>query len=67
MSQEISSTNSILAIITLKKNSNYVDGGAPIIFVKDKKELDETSMLIARLTLGMVHDIGNNIKLIIKH
>ena len=67
MSNEVSSTNSILAVITLKENSDYIAGGAPTFFVEDVKELDKTSMMLARLTLGMVHDIGNNIKLIIKH
>jgi hypothetical protein len=40
MSDNVSTTNSILAVITLKDNSNYVGGGAPIIYVKDEDELE---------------------------
>lgn len=67
MTNKISETNTILAIVTYKKNKDYIAGGAPIFFVNNKKELEERSMLIARITLGMVHDIGDSIKVIISH
>ena len=67
MSNKISETNKILAIVTYKKNKNKVAGGAPIFFVNNEKELENRSMLLARITLGMVHDIGDSIKVIISH
>ena len=67
MGNEFSAVNSILAVITYKDNKNLVGGGAPIFFVDTEKELERRSMLIARITLGMVHDIGDNIKIIVSH
>lgn len=67
MAENFLSINNILAVVTLKENERYVGGGAPIFFVDDKKELEMRSMLIARITLGMVHDLGDNIKIIVSH
>ncbi len=67
MGEENSINNSILAVIVLKEESYKIGGGAPIFFVEDKEEMEEVSMLLARLTLGMVHDLGNGVKIIIKH
>ncbi len=68
MLKNYSETNSILAVITKKENHDIVfGGGAPIFLVENNQRLEELSMLIARITLGMVHDLGNNIKIIVKH
>jgi hypothetical protein len=64
---DIEQTNSITAIIVLREKSNNVAGGAPIFIVENQEELEKTSSLLARLTLGMVHDLGNGINIIIKH
>ncbi|MFW5998305.1 MAG: capping complex subunit for YIEGIA [bacterium] len=60
-------TNEIIAIITNKENSDKIDGGVPIFYTDNDEQLEEISMLLARITLGMVHDLGNGVKLIIKH
>ena len=61
-------TNNIIAIITNKENIDKVGGGgAPIFYTDNNEELEQVSMLLARLTLGMVHDLGNGIRVIIKH
>ena len=66
--QEVSLNNIILAIIVLKEEKYKVgSGGVPIFYVKNKEEQEKISMLLARITLGMVHDLGNGVKLIIKH
>ncbi|MFW5855902.1 MAG: capping complex subunit for YIEGIA [Halanaerobiaceae bacterium] len=57
----------IIAIVALKKDSSKVDGGVPMFFVEDREKLEEISMLLARITLGMVHDLGNGVKVIIRH
>ncbi|MFW6269785.1 MAG: capping complex subunit for YIEGIA [Bacillota bacterium] len=57
----------ILAIITLKGNEYKVGGGVPIFFVDNEEEQDEISMLLARLLMGMVHDLGNDVNIIIRH
>lgn len=67
MSEEISATNQIIAIITENENKDKVSGGVPIFFTANEKETEEVSALLARATLGMVHDLGNGINIIIKH
>lgn len=57
----------ILAVITSKYNKEKVGGGAPIFYTEDENEMEKISMLLARLTLGMVHDLENGVKIIIKH
>lgn len=61
-------TDKIMAVITLKENKEKVGGGGvPLFFADDRSEMEEISTLLARLTLGMVHDLENGVKLIIKH
>ncbi len=67
MSEEISATNQIIAVITSNKNKEKVSGGVPMFFADNEEEMEEISTLLARITLGMVHDLGNGIKVIIKH
>ena len=57
----------ILAIITKNKNRQKVGGGVPIFYADDDQEMEKVSALLARLTLGMVHDLENGVKIIIKH
>ncbi|MEJ6950596.1 capping complex subunit for YIEGIA [Natronospora cellulosivora (SeqCode)] len=57
----------ILAVITTKENEFKVGGGAPIFYVKDDEEQEDISMILARLTMGMVHDLGNGVKIVIRH
>lgn len=65
--EQFSNNNSILAVIVQKENNEKVAGGVPIFYTEDERELEEISMLLARLTLGMVHDLGNGVKIIMKH
>lgn len=67
MGREVTATNIILAIVTTEENREKVGGGTPIFLAKDEEELDHLSMLLARLTLGMVHDLDNGMKIIIRH
>ncbi|HHU93023.1 MAG TPA: hypothetical protein GXZ20_07835 [Halanaerobiaceae bacterium] len=61
------SENNILAIITTKKLRDKVAGGAPIFFADNEEEVEELSSLLARITLAMVHDLENGIKIIVRH
>ncbi|ACL69805.1 capping complex subunit for YIEGIA [Halothermothrix orenii] len=67
MGEDVNLSNNILAVITTKDKREMVSGGAPIFITEDKEEMENVSMLIARLTLGMVHDLGNGVKIIIRH
>ena len=58
----------ILAIITQRENKDKVDSGsAPIFYGEDKEEVEYISMLLSRLTMSMVHDLGNGVYILIKH
>ncbi len=60
--------NFILAIVAQKDNKDKVDNGAtPIFYGEDEEEVEYISMLISRLTMSMVHDLGNGIYILIKH
>ena len=61
-------SDNIMAVITLDKYKDKISGGGvPFFFAENKEELERTSVLLARLTLGMVHDLENGVKIIIKH
>lgn len=57
----------ILAIITNETNRDKVGGGIPIFITESKEEMEKVSSLLARLTLGMVHDLENGVKVVIRH
>ncbi len=64
---DLEKTNSIKAVIVLDEMKNKVTGGPPIFIVDNQDELNKISSMLARLMLGMVHDLGNGIHIIIKH
>lgn len=67
MESDTNLTNNIIAIVTNKDNRKKIDGGVPIFYTENDEQLEEISVLLARITLGMVHDLGNGVKVIIKH
>lgn len=68
MANEIDINNRIIAVVTEIENKEKVNGGgAPFFFTENEDETEEISMLLARVTLGMVHDLGNGVKVVIKH
>jgi hypothetical protein len=56
----------ILAIIT-PDPAKVGGGGCPIFLVQDQKEMEKTSMLLARVLGGMVHDLENDVFIIVRH
>ncbi|NLJ84554.1 MAG: hypothetical protein GX336_06570 [Halanaerobiaceae bacterium] len=59
--------SNILAIITTKNMRDKVGGGIPIFYADTQEEMEEISSLLARITLAMVHDLENGIKIIVRH
>lgn len=65
---DTSLNNTILAIVVQSDQADKVKpGGAPIFIADDHEELEQMSMLISRLTLSMVHEIHDGIRIIVKH
>ena len=68
MSDEVTLHNEIVAIITEYDNKKMVGGGGvPVFYTKDEEETEDISMILARINLGMVHDLDNGVKVIIRH
>ncbi len=55
----------IIAIITL--NNKVQSATAPVFYVDSEKEQEETALLIAKITLGMVHDLRNGVYVVVRH
>ncbi len=64
---DINLNNTILAVVVREDKKSKVTGGTPIFIVEDDQELEEMSMLISRITMSMVHEISNGIRMIVKH
>ncbi|WIF94740.1 capping complex subunit for YIEGIA [Caminicella sporogenes] len=56
---------SIIAIITL--NKNVTSSTAPVFYVNNEDEQEKTALLIAKITLGMVHDLRNGVYVVVRH
>lgn len=54
-----------LAIITMDKN--IVSANIPIFYVENKEQLEKKSLMISKCMQGMVHDIGDNTFIVVKH
>lgn len=57
---------SILAIVAIDKGS-IESSSVPIFYVKDKEKQENLALLISKITMGMVHDLGSDIYVIVKH
>lgn len=57
--------DNIIALVSL--NKDVVSSSAPIFFVEDKEKQEETALLIAKITMGMVHDLRNGVYAIVRH
>lgn len=55
----------IIALVSLNKNVS--SASAPIFFVDSEEKQEETALLIAKITMGMVHDLRNGVYAIVRH
>lgn len=63
---EVGIKDSIVAIVT--EDRNRVNASSvPVFFEEDIKKQEALALRIAKITSGMVHDLGNGIYLIVKH
>ena len=56
----------IIAIVTTDPEK-VSSGGAPVFYAKDEEERERVSLYIAKITLGMIHDLHNGCYIIVKH
>lgn len=55
----------IVALVSLNKNVSSAT--APIFFVDSEEKQEETALLIAKITMGMVHDLRNGVYVVVRH
>ena len=60
--------NYILAIVTTNEDKDKIaNGSTPVFYSDEQEELEYIAQLISRLTMSMVHDLGNGVYILIKH
>ncbi|MBS4534218.1 hypothetical protein GOQ29_01150 [Clostridium sp. D2Q-14] len=63
---DIGIKDAILAIVTTNKDA--VEGGSvPVFYVNNREEMEHTALMIAKVTLAMIHDLDNDCFIIVKH
>ena len=62
---EIALTNCILAAVSTAPDK--VSGACPVFIAANQEEQQKTSMLLARIMGGIVHDLENGVFIIVKH
>lgn len=63
---DIGLKDSILAIVTMNKDK-VASSSVPVFYVDNHKNQEELALLISKVTMGMVHDLGEGVYVIVKH
>lgn len=66
MSDNIEINSATLALITTDKNMNTI-GGCPIFYADNDEELQKRAMLFAKCVNGMVHQITDEVLIVVRH
>ncbi|MEW9122323.1 MAG: hypothetical protein AB2421_06370 [Thermotaleaceae bacterium] len=59
-------TNNIVAIIT-QDSSKVASATAPVFITDTEQQQEKVAFLLSKVTMGMVHDLGNGCFVIVKH
>ena len=66
MSDTIEINSATLALITTDKNMNTA-GGCPVFYANNEEELQKRAMLFAKCVNGMVHQITDEVLIVVRH
>lgn len=66
MGNDIGINSYTLAVITTDKNMN-TSGGCPIFYANDDNDLQKKALLMAKCVDGMVHQISDEVLIVVKH
>ncbi|MDK2800670.1 MAG: hypothetical protein PWP27_715 [Clostridiales bacterium] len=58
--------NTITAIVTHDREK-VQSGFAPIFYSNNEEESEKLALFIAKITLGMVHNLENGVYVVVKH
>lgn len=56
----------ILAIITTDE-SKVMGGSVPVFLARDEEEKEKISLMLAKVTSGIIHDLRNGCYVIVRH
>jgi hypothetical protein len=56
----------ILAVIALERDQ-VEGGGTPVFYAKDKEQQEKMATTLSRITEGVVHELDNGLKILVKH
>lgn len=62
---DVNLIGNVIAAVTVRPER--VSGGIPVFHARDEKEMERLSVHIAKITLGMVHDLENGTYIIVRH
>lgn len=62
---DIGIKENIIALVSL--NRDVASASAPIFYVDSEEKQEETALLIAKITMGMVHDLRNGVYAVVRH
>lgn len=63
---DIGIKEAILAIVTT--NRDAVEGGSvPVFYAKNYDEMERIALMVAKVTLGMIHDLENDCFVVVRH
>lgn len=54
-------------MVTTREKRDDVGGTSTIILTENEEEMEYVAALISRITVSMVHDLGNGVYLVVKH
>ena len=66
MGNDIGINSYTLAVITTDKNMN-TSGGCPIFYAKYDDKIQKKALLMAKCVDGMVHQISDEVLIVVKH
>ena len=58
---------SILAVVALKGDTSVEAGGTVVFYARDEEEREKMATTLGRITEGVVHELENGLKIIVKH
>lgn len=66
MGNDIGINSYTMAVITTDKNMN-ISGGCPLFYANDDDDMQNKALLVAKCMDGMVHQITEEILIVVRH
>jgi hypothetical protein len=57
----------ILAVVALQGDTTVEAGGTVVFYARDREEQEKMATTLSRITEGVVHQLENGLKILVKH